>query len=39
MTLAVDSGVIWPSLTSRVSWTTVSPLEIVSTGPVPTSHV
>ncbi len=35
----VDSGVIWLSLTSRVWTITVSPLAIVSTGSLATSHL
>ena len=35
---AVDSGVIWLSLTSRVWTTTVSPEAISSAGSLPASH-
>jgi predicted AlkP superfamily pyrophosphatase or phosphodiesterase len=39
MTSAVESGLIWLSLTSRVWTTTVSPLSTVITGALPASHV
>jgi hypothetical protein len=39
MSLELDDGTTWPSLTSRVVSTTVSPLAIVSNGSFRASHL